>query len=343
MIRFLWTFALCALPVFVMASAAGESPPLSVLLLKNGDRITGREVERTEGTIHFQSELLGLIKVPETDVTIESIGTTDLELQLAATEAPDAGQPVQVQPEVVPQEEVAATSPATATQSPPADAPSPPKPAVQSKRQLEFGLTTQSGRRERSDVSLRTTLERITATNEMRLLGRYLYGESDGTRVTDLLGATFRFRQNLSPRMFGQAESRYEQDSIKQIDAEFSQSIGVGRNLIEREGLKLSVGGGTAARFRDTPTQDSEWTYLVDGFQDLVYSINSRLKITQDLSVLMAPFQDDAFLVKLNASLTSRLTNTLNMSMRYEFEYDRSLIPENRDNQRIVTSIGYAF
>jgi putative salt-induced outer membrane protein YdiY len=216
------------------------------------------------------------------------------------------------------------------------------KPATV-KRLVEFGYTSQSGRRDRTDISVRGSIERKTKTTELRWQGRYLYGESDDQRVADNLNSSIRFRRDLSPKMFAQAEAKYERDSIKNLENDFTQSLGMGRNLFEREGFKLAIGGGAAARYRDVINQDDEWVYQLDAFQDLVYAFNSRLRVTQDMSVQVSPSDSEEFLLKLNAALTSKITNALNMSMRYEFEYDRSLIPASRENQRIVTSIGYAF
>jgi putative salt-induced outer membrane protein YdiY len=338
----------------LLAAPLLASPVASVLILENGDRISGHEVKREGGRIHFQSDLLGLLTVPEDKAEVKPAEVTDLELQLATAEAPTAGFP----------ETATATAATPAPEEKPEPTPAPlpaPDPslppvvaAVQKddkpvakpatvKRLVEFGYTSQSGRRDRTDISVRGSIERKTKTTELRWQGRYLYGESDDQRVADNLNSSIRFRRDLSPKMFAQAEAKYERDSIKNLENDFTQSLGMGRNLFEREGFKLAIGGGAAARYRDVINQDDEWVYQLDAFQDLVYAFNSRLRVTQDMSVQVSPSDSEEFLLKLNAALTSKITNALNMSMRYEFEYDRSLIPASRENQRIVTSIGYAF
>lgn len=333
----LFAFLLALTPAIIFAA----SPTPSILVLKNGDRITGHEVKREDGLIHFQSDLLGLLKVPVDQATIEPISTKkDLELQLATTEAPSAGFPDQSA-----KQKTIEVSSSRETKLPPHGPPAqePIMEEISLNRQLEFGLTSQTGRRDRRDVSIRATIERISKSGEVRLHGRYLYGDSNDQTVTDNLSGNFRYRRNLAPDFFAQAETKYEKDPIKGIRHNFSQSLGMGRNLLERESMKIAFGGGTAARFRDADGDPKRWTYLVDAFQDFVYSINSHFKLTQDMSVLVAPFDESDFLLKLNAALTSKLTNTLNMSMRYEFEYDSTLVPDARRSQRVVTSVGYAF
>ena len=217
------------------------------------------------------------------------------------------------------------------------------KPRVHWTRVLEFGLTSQSGRADRNDVSFRANLERRTTTNELRFQGRYLYGESNNERTTDNTGANFRVRQDLSTRRFAQAETRYEHDTIRLLAHDATQSVGMGQKLIDREEFKFAVGGGVGSRYRDNLNDGTDWTYLVDAFQDMKFTVNSHLSITQDLSLRMAPLDEDVYMVKLNTAFTSKISHRLNMSMRYEFEYDHSLLPVARESQRIVTSMGYAF
>jgi len=334
--------ALLATLVFFCVGFRVLASTSSVLVLSNGDRITGREVKREGGEIYFQSDLLGQIRIGEDKATVvEPTTAADLELQLATTGAPSAGFPDQRQAKPKP-EETGIPPPVTIVAQQPEKSHRVPEQASLM-RQLEFGLTSQSGRRDRTDLSFRANLERKTRLSELRLQGRYLYGEADSRRTTDSLYSSLRYRRDLSPAVFAQTESKYERDLIKDILHDYTQSLGMGRNVIERTGLKLAVGGGTAARYRDTRIEDGSWVFQIDAFQDLIYTINSHFKITQDMSLRMTPSDADGYLVRLNTALTSKLTNTLNMSMRYEFEYDRSLLPDARENQRIVTSVGYAF
>jgi putative salt-induced outer membrane protein YdiY len=47
--------------------------------------------------------------------------------------------------------------------------------------------------------------------------------------------------------------------------------------------------------------------------------------------------------VRLNAALKGAITETVSMSMRYEFQYDGSLDSDEKRDQRIVTALGYTF
>ena len=88
---------------------------------------------------------------------------------------------------------------------------------------------------------------------------------------------------------------------------------------------------------------DANWAVLVDGFQDFTYEINDRLTLTQDFSMVLAPARSDDYKLRLNAALNTQLTDALQMTMRYEFEYNRAVVPLERESQRILTSIGLVF
>lgn len=327
---------------FLFFAAALLAPPAraDVLVLANGDRITGELIEQEHGSIHFRSPLLGLIVAPAGGAVVEhgEPVATQIDLQLAATAAADARALEMTQPRVD------AVAHAEARRDDHGSAPADESPRSPWRRVVEFGFTNQTGRLDATDVSLRAQIERITVANELRLQSHYLYSRTGGQRMTDRFGASMRVRHNLSDRVFTQSESRYDHNALTAVDHDVAQSIGIGRNFTQHEAFSFAVGAGAAARYREDGLFSAQpWTYLVDAFQDLTYAINSHLKLAQDLSVRLAPFDAADYMFKLNTAFLTRITNTLNMSMRYELEYDHSLVPEARETQRVVTSMAYAF
>lgn len=281
------------------------------------------------GEIHFQADTLGAIVV-EADQAVVVPGETRTPTQSASTnDRSSEMEPLQVRP-------------AEGKLSPKVPRSRLARPSDWS-RQLEFGVTDQSGRRDLRDVALRIDLTRANADGEVRLQGRYLYGQSENERATDKLAGALRLRRGLTPDLFAQMETRYERDSISEIDHDAEQTIGVGTSIVRRDGLTLSVGGGAAARFRESAATNDGWSYLVDAFQEFKFAVNRQVTLSQNLSVVMSPFQEEVLAVKLNAALSSAITDAIKLVMRYEFEYDHSLVPDARENQRLVTSFGYLF
>jgi putative salt-induced outer membrane protein YdiY len=314
MLRFFLPFL-----AFVMTTLTAGA---DALVLANKDRITGTLVREENGWIVFQSDLLGEVSVPSDRARIEFSSAKKeprrpsvdykfkpLDLRTAAKD------PKQV---------------AKADQ-------------IGWVRRLEFGFTSQSGGSKKSDMALNFEAGRRGKRSEARFLARYLFGESNDQQTSDLLESSLRLRRNLSENTFAQSSTRVSRDTIKQIDLDAEQGIGLGRNVLNTDSLILAFGAGAAARYRDETVEPGGWAYLVDGFQDMRYEINSRLSIVQDLSMVVAPTNSDDYKIRLNAALTGKVTESFNMSMRYEYEYDRSLALDLRDNQRIVTALVYVF
>jgi putative salt-induced outer membrane protein YdiY len=103
------------------------------------------------------------------------------------------------------------------------------------------------------------------------------------------------------------------------------------------------MGAGAGVRHREFSGESANWNALVDAFQTLNFSINDRLTLKQRVAVYAVPDLPDDFQVKFRAALVSSITEALDMSVRYEFEYDGSINHDIRNIERLLTSIGYAF
>ncbi len=303
------------------------------LILGNGDSLRGRVIKVEDGVVHFDSEALGILTLPSTGVTIEETDpskSATQEILAAGTEESAA-----VQSEANP--------PDPANQENPDDQMELVKGKPAWKKDIEFGFTMQSGRRDTIDVSGRFSANRTIEQDEYRFRARYLYGETQSLKSTDQFESSFRWRRDLSPRTFTQALTAYQNNQINHINHDFSQGIGVGRKFYNLDTFSFSMGGGATARYRDENGDPGRWNFMVDAFQDFDYKINSIFKVAQDANILIEPDDPENYTVRLNAALIGNITETVTMSMRYEYEYDNSLIVPNRFNQRIITSLGYLF
>lgn len=292
-----------------------------VLVLSNKDRITGTLVRQDAERIVFHSDLLGELIVP-TDIARVELAKS------SARRRPDANykfKPLDVR--------TAARDPTQAERA----------ERTEWVRRVEFGFTSQSGRADKSDLAFNFEAGRRSKRSETRFLARYLWGESEDDETSDLIESSLRLRRNLSANTFAQSSTRVSRDAIKELDLDGEQGFGLGRNFINTRTVVLAFGAGAAARYRDETTLPGEWDYLVDCFQDLRWDINPRMSLVQDASMVVAPANRDDYKFRINTALTGRVTDAFNMTMRYEYEYDRALDLELRDNQRIVTALVYVF
>lgn len=303
------------------------------LILGNGDSLRGQVVKVEDGVIHFDSEALGILTLPSTGVIIEDTDPSKSDTPEGLAAGTEESAAVQTR----------AGSPDTAAQENPDGQTEMVKSKPAWKKDIEFGFTMQSGRSDTIDVSSRFSANRIVKQDEYRLRARYLYGENQSLRSTDQLDSSFRWRRDMNPRTFTQALTAYDFNHINDINHDFSQGIGVGRKFYNLDTFSFSMGGGATARYRDENGDPGRWNYMVDAFQDFDYKINSIFKVAQDAKILIEPDDPENYTVRLNAALIGSISETVTMSMRYEYEYDNSLIVTNRLSQRIITSLGYLF
>jgi len=315
----------------------------SELHLNNGDRITGEVTRRAEGKIYFQSPLLGLLIINETDAVVMESPETPVE-SLAGL--PPAIEQVKLK-EGDPQKPSVAKRVADQKEK--------------WKGKLEFGYQTQSGRSSVLNYSARGEAERTKGVDSYRLSARYLYGESAEVLSTDRQDASFRWRHEISERVFGQTLSSYTSDRITGIELNAEQNAGLGYKFLQRERQKASVGAGVTMQYREAEGIEKGMNYLGEFFQDYTYKLNGRLTFLQDFNALYSPKgrvrsvtttslglpldeQAENFKIRFNSTLQGKLSERISLNLRYEYEYDNAILDKNeRADRRVTSSLGYSF
>lgn len=325
------------------------------LRFPNGDRISGKVVSQEGGKIRFVSETLGELEVPAAGVEV-ALDIPDTPVEALAGLPPAKEKPVQAPPQTPPPEQPAQVRPPP----PPAVTPAAlAKDASRWKGRIEAGFVQHSGRNDRVDLSLRADAERKVGRNQLRFEGRVLYAQSAGTQTNDRRDGQFRWRYDITDRMFTQAQTSAYTDEVKRVDVNAEQNFGLGYKLFQHERHVLNVGAGLTAQYRESPLSSDGWAYLIEAFQDYTWRINGRITISQNASAFYSPPElgsrniassaaNDGSLgnyrLRFNSTLQGKVTDQISMNLRYEFEHDATIAnPALRDDQRISSSIGYAF
>lgn len=315
------------------------------LRLANGDRITGLLIGRTDGKIHFRSSLLGDLVVNEADAKVVLGPETPVESLAGLPPLPSPGAaPAGSSPDAAPPTSDTVPNAAEAT-------------ARKWKGKIEFGLANQQGRSDASNLSVRADAERTRGPDNIRLSGRYLYGRTTGTVTSDRQDVNFRWRHELSDAVFSQTVSSYTADSITGIDYDLEQNAGFGYKFLRRPRHTASIGTGLTLQYRSATDLEENFAYLGEVFQDYTYKINGHFTLLQEAGALYAPearaitnnslvSQSDtrSYKVHFNTTLQGKISESISLNVRYEYEYDSTIANvEARTDQRITSSIGYAF
>lgn len=287
--------------------------------LANGDRLTGQLI-REDGTfIELDHAQLGRIKLPRSAIRAAALAKN------AAAPAP--GKAIAV------------------------------KAAVPRwKRQVDVGYSQQSGAKEKQDLSIRFQVDGKRGGNTYRATAKLLQTEADKRQVTDRREADFRWRHDIDKRLFTQTLTTYVEDDVRRVDLSLEQQVGGGLRLLDSSRHKVNIGLGAVLQYLDRADAAEQTAVLGSFFQDYAYEMNSRLKLTQESTVMVsdkgalnvrpgtinAPTSDGSYRVKFVTGMQSKVTDRMSLNVRFEYDYDRSVLDEDlRADQRLTTSLGY--
>lgn len=325
------------------------SAQASQLHLSNGDRVTGTVILRAEGKIHFRSAMFGDFVVDEADAAVIDSPDTPVE-SLTGLPPPQTSKNAKPRAPAKPAKQLA-EAPALPV----------PPPETRWKGKIEFGFLSQSGRSEVLNNSLRFEAELKDGVDNYRAVARYLYGESNGKVSSDRRDVSYRWRHDISKKVFAQSLSSYARDAVTNINLNLEQNGSMGYQILQSEQHKATVGAGVTLQYRDAEGIEPGVNFLGEIFQDYAYKINGRLTVTQAFSALYSPNdrarsinsniaaskltdQLENYRVRFNSSLQGKMSERISLNLRYEYEYDNAIFDkESRTDQRITSSIGYAF
>jgi putative salt-induced outer membrane protein YdiY len=308
----------------LLLGSAG-SAQAGVWYLLNGDRITGDLLMENEAFIEVRHEQLGIVRLPRASLR-------PLEPKPGATASADVGLAVPPDPE-------------------PIAKPTPPK----WKRQVELGFVQQSGVNNKEDVSVRVQIDGREGANTFRATARLLQSEAAGRTVTDRREGDFRWRYDIDRRFFSQALTTYAEDEVRKIDINLEQQLGGGFRMMNTARHQATVGLGAVVRYLEWDGLADQTTVLGSIFQDYAFQWTSRLKLTQEANLLFTNATgvslrssggpvavDGNYRFKFNSGLQSKVNDHLSLNVRFEYDYDRSVIDSNlRTDERLSTSLGY--
>jgi putative salt-induced outer membrane protein YdiY len=325
-----------------------------VLVLSNGDHLTGHVVKEEQGKITFHSDVLGDVIVAETSATVEASPASPTPTE-SMVGIPPASEPAPSPPKAV------LVTPATPQHPAVVAAPKTPWSG-----KVEAGYNNQLTNVRTVSTSVLGEVERTVGSNEYLAKARYLYGRTDGTPTTDQQGAEFRYRHNLSSRLFTQSDSTYQTDKIQLINFDGEENAGLGYKLFASPRQTVDFGGGVTGQYLNASGVQRGFDYLGNAFQDFTYKLGGRYTFLEDASAQYSPESraryglvpslapngfatlvsgDVAnYAYKLHATLEGKISQHLSLNLHWEYEFDNVVLdPANRSEERITTTLGYGF
>jgi hypothetical protein len=313
-----WVLVLLAgLGVLTGASASEQGlSSRDTLVYKDGDRVQGKLVENAGGTIVFQSDRFGPLRVPAADAVV---------IRAEASLAAPKPAPVAAKPEAVAAEEKEEQRVSIWDQF---------SSGVLTARvreffgpwhgRLAFSTEVVSDSAERNNHSFEAKLTRKWARDEVQATARYDSARANDVLTTDLLKASGSWRHEFERRHFLQYRPSVEWDRAskkKGGPTEFvllQQELGIGYSLFSSPARKVRLGVSHNAfdLWSLEPAADHTTHNVPSAFEELELRLPWRMGLTQ--RGVWYPTRDGAQGWDNRIELNKKLTETLTTSVRHE-------------------------
>ncbi len=348
------------------------------LYLKSGDKLSGVLLRRDAGRVFLKHPLLGEISLPESElVRVQEDPPTGpgapaaLASALGAPAHAAASAPGQPAPKATAASDKALAAAAAQAKASREDDDEAPvystwlkgwkRVMADAKGTLELGYQEQDGRRNTSNLSFRASAEYTNLPDNYRFDWRYYYGDYNDVVQTDKKDWSFRWRHDLNKRIFTQTITTYASDRIKNIDINLEQSAGMGYAALNTNRQKFNVGAGLVGQHRIILEQDTGLIALGELFEDYTRRINKRFSIRQEARVQYSPThrasyttlngqlvrsnaEVDNYRYRFNASLEGKITEKISLNLRFEYEFDNTVVESDlKSDRRVSTTLGYTF
>lgn len=307
------------------------------LHLANGDVLSGEVVAQADGIIRFVSPILGVLEIKETEASIVVAEPQEDAKVAAKPRAQGKGddEDVEIRDHAM--------------------------PGSRWNSRISVGFNWQDGGKQQRDVNLRFESERKLGHSQYRVQARYRLTATNGTTNADRRDAGLRWRREFDERWFTQTNTTYFDDNVREIDLNLDQNVGVGYRLLTGDRARASVGAGVTVQYRDADGAETGVAKFGEFFQDLLVRFNDRIELAQEAAALFSP--DDRplgatamnpsnvvpedvanYRILFNSVLRGRVTDSITVNLRYEYEFDNAIVNRNaRTDQRVTTSLGYVF
>lgn len=311
---------------FFLLLGIASTARCATIELANGYKLEGTILSRDDKALHLDTPLLGKVDIPLSNV-VKISG-----------------------------EEKAREQPATAAQATPAPVPATTKatastPAVSEakttsesidaflerirllkgwKTDLAIGLGYVSGEKDSANTTVTFNTEHKWTSQEFRyeLLQEYekvAAPHGDDYVSKDRLKTSARYRHDISERIFGGFKSSYSYDSIKEIDRDLSESLGIGWRAFKTPRLNLTFTPACTLQKQIIRGESKDIIYSPTFFEELTYDLTKTTSLRQEFTVLFPVNGGNDNSYHFSLTFKSMLSDHLSLNFLYLFDSDGTL------------------
>jgi putative salt-induced outer membrane protein YdiY len=322
------------------------------IFFKNGDRLSGRILRLDDGIMTFRSKALGDVKFNASELeSFKSDEPLDLRLQDGTTVRG---------PVVDAKEGEVRISPKT-----PAERTVPVKDVLGINTRggwtgsVLAGLVVARGNSDTENANAEFNIERRRLKDRVTAGATYIFGRQrdpetgETTTTAENWNVRGKYDYFYSPRLYGYANGRVEQDNVANLDLRLTPGVGLGYQFVEREDFKASFEAGLSyvyEKFAAPPeASTTDFREHNEYFSArLAYRLEKKLgdRVTAFHNAEYLPsFHDvDDYLINADGGMRVGLTGQLFVEYKLTLTYDAMPAPgaSNTDLRHLV-SVGWQF
>ena len=330
----LWLAVLaCLVPAF-SASAVNV-----VVLLRNGDRITGELVAQETNHVVIQTSWAGKLSLPVP--TIGGLRTVSGEDLLRAVAAPAVAAPP------TPRAEVGVAAKPKTTSAPPVEKSQPKR----LRNNLQVGSNLMFGARDQQVLFARVKSNYERPYNHepkkfFRTSADYSadYGETENIRSANRMAGSLKTDFDLGTRSYCYNLASGGYDEIRKIDLRYEIGPGMGYHLIKHPAFEFDVEGGFNYQVQYRSTGGKLDSMYVRAAEDTTWKLNSRFSLSKKFEFFVNGEDPEQFRFRLDATASYRLIENLSLNLTVLDQYDTDPAPKVDQNEvQIRSTIGITF
>lgn len=334
---------LLAVMMFTVSGFADE------VRFNNGNVITGKIVRLTDGKLVFNSDIAGEITIElsriqsfSSDVPI-TINLKDgtgfnqrLNIAQAGRFAIQGTETIRGQEFLV--SDIVSINP-------------PIKPAPKWTGDLSLGITSTHGNTKSESVTGSASANKRTDKDRTTLSADYAKSkkEDDVTGVNETVEDWWRARGKydyfFSKKTYGYLDSRYEKDSVAELDRRITVGIGGGYQWIEKDEMNFSSELGIASLYEkyDNQTSSNSEISLQLGYH-FDRKLTDNIKFINDLTYYPALQKFSDYYLTTTAEIRAKFTDTFFANFKTILNYDATPAQgKHKTDVKYFLGLGYSF
>ncbi len=313
------------------------------VLLKNGDRISGRIVTMADGKIVMNTSYGGDISIAWSEITqikgdepinIVMADGTSLKGRTITTEPGKVGLQVEgiAEPVSIDLAQAMSINPA-------------PVPALTTKGQANLGITVAKGNSDTASQHLDLEFIARTIKNRYTLGAEFNKAEDDGVESTNKALGYVKYDHFFSKKLYGYSNVLLEKDKFKDINLRTGLGLGAGYQFLEGEDVNLSGEAGLSYINEDFIVAPDE------GYPTGRWALNfDKFLIKKSLQFFhfhegFVSFEDtEDIFIRSRTGIRMPLSKAIKATFQINYDWDRQPSPGmEKSDIMYIMSLGYQF